>query len=703
MTADLRSICSSAALSLLSGPLGQELPAQLLAPRSRGRADHCLRELGAGRGATEFGRLRPQGLGASLPVSLVGLRRWLGALGLLLICLLLPAASATASEALSPEESLTQVLFEGGATWRHYTRFERGDRAHYLFCGQGEVEVLSRGMVSGSGDLARYTLRVEVDGATPARELSYRAQAVPGARFQGDVQATSLRKRTLDLGRGCHTLRLDLARSTSSAVGVRLLWRPEGPTKRRWSDVAQVGGQPATLVSGGNRAAYRRLEGGEGLEVAVEGPGWVRLLARPVGQRDTVRYSLEIESDGRHHRSYLLDNRPSARSALAGRPGVAVGSANEVVFPVAAGPRRLTVRASSGLEVVLRAQVADRTRSTLPEHPRPGWSTRARLASYYDDNILRYSDKFVERFESGQDPGRFRVESLDDVIQRLDLYTDRRFAGLGGREARLGIDAEHRAYLRNSIKDWTRVGLSWDQDLGLGRELQVAASWAPGFYVRHLRDSDLRGTGVTGDDRFQPFEFDKADLRLRFGHPLGTSSDLRYHLGLASFRHNAAFREFDSENLYAGLRVDHRLTSIFRLSAAVELTESDARGWDEAGETRATSDDTDPSYRQLDLMVAGRWRFPGERRPTLFLQGEVGLREYTTDKPSTVAPLHVGRDDDLLRLYASWQIDLSKRYRLTAFAQHRQRSSSALVDLDIGLEKDYEQTELGLRLTALFD
>ena len=55
-----------------------------------------------------------------------------------------------------------------------------------------------------------------------------------------------------------------------------------------------------------------------------------------------------------------------------------------------------------------------------------------------------------------------------------------------------------------------------------------------------------------------------------------------------------------------------------------------------------------------------------------------------------------------MRLYASWQIDLTQRYRLTAFAQARERSSTALVDLDIGVEKDYEQFEAGLRLSTRF-
>lgn len=620
----------------------------------------------------------------------------------LLLILLSVVWPVHAGEPLEPREDLADLAFRSGERGRLYTRLHVGDRAHYLFCGQGTLEVVSRAVLEGRRQAARYTLLAQIDGARPARELAYRAGAVADADFDGRYRATALRRTELGLGRGCHTVELELARSTTDSVAVRLSFDIRQATRRRWEELEPIpGGHGETLRVGDSRTAYRWLDDGQPNEWVVEGPAWVRFLARPAGQAGPTSYSLKVERGGRTYRTYLLDSAPSRRARLASRPNLAVGRANEVVFALGAGRHRLALRPSPGLELLVRGQMARRDAGPLPGAVAPFWSSRLRLASYYDDNILRYSEKFIERFENGRDPDRFRVESLDDVIQRLDLTVDRDFAGLGGRRAEFTLDVGHRAYSRNSIKDWTRFSASVGQDLGLGRAFELSISWLPGFYVRHLRDSDLRGGGPSVDP-FQPFEFDKGDVRLDYSHRLGIDHRARWHLGLASFRHVDAFREFDSDNVFAGLRLDSRLSRTFRLSYALEYTDSAARGWDEEGETLETSDDTDPSYRQWDVMVAARFRLPGKRRSTLFLQAEVGLREYTTDKPASVAPLHNGREDDLLRFYASWQLDLGKGYSLTLFGQLRDRSSTALIEADIGDEKDYEQYELGLRLTARF-
>ena len=453
------------------------------------------------------------------------------------------------------------------------------------------------------------------------------------------------------------------------------------------------------LTVGDRQTPYQRLAAGRALALDIQGPIWLRLLARPLGQSGDMSYRLSVEDRGRTYRSYLLQGKVSRRARLENHPDGGIAAANEVVFPLAAGRHRLRIRASRGLPMLLRVQVATADEQAAQLTP-ARWSLGGRFASFYDDNILRYSEKFIERFERGQDPGRFHVDSLDDVVQRVDLTLGRRFPGVRRRPALLELYLEHRAYSRNPIKDWTKVAASWQQDLGLGRRLGVVASWAPSFYVRHLRDSDLTGSG--GNDPFRAFEFDRAELRLEVAHRAATSFDLRYHLGLADFRHAAAFREFDSQNLFAGLRLDQRVGRGWRLSYGLEQTISGARGYDEDGETLATSDDTDPSFRQTDLMLAARYRFPGKRRSTLFLQAEAGLREYTTDKPATQAPLHAGRRDDLLRFYLSWRLSLSSRYGLTVFAQTRDRSSDAPIRLDIGEEKDYKQFELGARVSVRF-
>ncbi len=628
----------------------------------------------------------------------------------LVLCLLasatLLAPGAGAGQDLKPSEPLSATVFRAGGEPRTYSRLRAGEQASYLFCGQGKLKILSRAVMARKAGAARYTLDLTIDGAAPGREVAYRVPAAAGATFDQQYRAGALRRASIDLARGCHIVELSLARSTIEAVAVRLTWQPREATRRRWSDARiSTGGRPVRVEVGNSRSLYHLLEAGQPLELSVDGPAWVRLLVRPAGF-DHGSYALEVERSprrrangarGKSYRAYRIDTSPSRRARLSTAPGLVVGKANEVVFAVGRDRRHLVLRAAQRL--LIRPQVAERTGDRLPGSQAPAWTTRARLAGFYDSNILRYSDKFIRRFDNGEDPDRFRVESLDDTVVRADLYLRRGFAGLGGKPAEAGVGIEHWDYQRNDIKDRSRFSATWQQELRHGRLLAASINFAPSFYVRHLRDSDLTGSGSTVDP-FQAFEFERAEARLRLSQELGASLTARYHLGAASFRHTPAFREFDSTNLFGGVRLDQQLSRRARLSYAFEYTDSSARGYDQPGEALATSDDTDPAYRQLDLMLAARFRVPGKRRQIIFLQAESGQREYTTNKSTDSAPLHAGREDDLLRLFASWQLDLSKRYRLTVFGQSRERSSTAPIDLDIGVEKDYEQWEAGIRVSA---
>ncbi|MEM7050263.1 MAG: hypothetical protein AAF604_11425 [Acidobacteriota bacterium] len=616
---------------------------------------------------------------------------------------LMGATGLQAATDLEPDETFLRSTFRSDGEPRAYLRVGRQQPASFSFCGAGKLQILSRAVLESGAAAARYSLAIEIDGQRQSVRFDHRVTRVDSGSFDGSAEAGALRRAPFDLGRGCHTVEVAVTYSTEPVVGIRASFSEKRPTRRSWQPAIIRGGREVELAVGDERAIYRRLTADQPLVLNLAGPAWVRLLVRPLGSGEVVSHDLTVRRDGESYRRYRLRSEPSRSSSLVGDAYVTVGRANEVVLAVGEGRQELEILAPVAQGALVRAQIAERTTSVteVATEVASEWRVRARLASYYDDNILRYSDKFIARFDAGRDPDRFRVDSLDDVIHRADVYLDRSFSGLAGRPAGVGFDLEHRAYQRNGIKDWSRLGISWDQELPGQRELTLALTYTPDFYVRHLRDSDLTGAGQQVDP-FQAFEFEKSEARAALTQPIGASFRGRFHLGYSRFEHSAAFQEFDSDNLFAGARIDHDFDRRWRFSYAVELTESSAQGFDEPGETRRTSDDTDPSYRQLDLMLAARYRFATARRQTLFLQGELGQRDYTTDKGSRLAPLHAGRDDELLRFFASWQLELNQRYDLIVFGQLRDRSSEAPVRLDIGVEKDYSQFEAGVRLSARF-
>ncbi len=54
-----------------------------------------------------------------------------------------------------------------------------------------------------------------------------------------------------------------------------------------------------------------------------------------------------------------------------------------------------------------------------PEKKVDHWRINLSLSPYYDSNILKYSEKYIERFKNGEDEGRFHINRIDDLTLGL--------------------------------------------------------------------------------------------------------------------------------------------------------------------------------------------------------------------------------------------------------------------------------------------
>ena len=68
------------------------------------------------------------------------------------------------------------------------------------------------------------------------------------------------------------------------------------------------------------------------------------------------------------------------------------------------------------LFLIFPSNVLAKKRKKRRSKPIDKWEIRLTLNTIYDNNILKYSTKYIERFQNREDEGRFNINTYDDLI-----------------------------------------------------------------------------------------------------------------------------------------------------------------------------------------------------------------------------------------------------------------------------------------------
>jgi len=204
------------------------------------------------------------------------------------------------------------------------------------------------------------------------------------------------------------------------------------------------------------------------------------------------------------------------------------------------------------------AQEKDKKKSVLYE-------AELSFATIYDDNILKYSEKYLDRFMNNADYGRFHIDTYDDVIlfQSADLTsTFRIFKNL---KSKVNFDINNNLYVVNGVKNWYYATLGFQQYLTKKASLKVFYTYIPDFYVRHFRDEDwvdLYGyTPVT----FVPFSFSKDNYGFWIQNTFFKSTRIKLSLDYSKYYYNKHYTEYDSKNFLYGIYLYQTIFKKLRL------------------------------------------------------------------------------------------------------------------------------------------
>jgi hypothetical protein len=331
----------------------------------------------------------------------------------------------------------------------------------------------------------------------------------------------------------------------------------------------------------------------------------------------------------------------------------------------------------------------------------PVYSINFKLGAAYDDNILKYSDKYLDRFMNGEDEGRFHIDTYDDVIILTTLQLSSSFYIFKKRKTVLNAEVSRRTYAINKVKNWNYMAFGVRQYITKRLSFKLSYSYIPSFYVRHFRDDQW--IAVYGYDPivFQPYAFSKDNFGFWVQNTFFKNSRVKLSLYYAPYYHNEHYTEYDSKNWTYGAQLYQPLHKKVRIELGYQFITSDAKGYDASYETPETTHGPDATYVEDRISAGFVWQLPKLKKMRNSFDAKIAFmnRYYSSTHLPLIDPLHAGRVDKNIRMYFNYKIKLNKSMQLKAFYNWYMRDTDTGAEINkvyISNEKDYRQNIIGL-------
>ena len=348
----------------------------------------------------------------------------------------------------------------------------------------------------------------------------------------------------------------------------------------------------------------------------------------------------------------------------------------------------------------------DKKKSTKTK--KPEFDISVGLNSFYDDNILKYSKKYLDRFMNNEDSGRFHIETYDDVVLNPSVKLGATYKFFGKLDSKINADFYYNYYTVNNVKNWGYFNLGFQQYLTKKASIKFYYSYIPDFYVRHFRDDDWVKVYGYKAIAFQPYAFSKESYNFYAQNTFFKNTRIRGLVSYALYYHNEHFTEYDCKNWVFAFNLLQPVHKKVKLELGWEFTASDAVGYDEPFETRESSDDADATFVEDVYTLAVTWELPKIRKMKnrAGIDTEYAKRYYTTKNYLEEDPEHAGRVDDAWRCFFTWDLDISKSFEFSAFYKWYGRNTTTLAEENqeyLSAEKNYRQNQVGIGVTYSFN
>jgi hypothetical protein len=356
------------------------------------------------------------------------------------------------------------------------------------------------------------------------------------------------------------------------------------------------------------------------------------------------------------------------------------------------------------LLVILSISLQQASAQKKPSKKEKHFEATISFATLYDDNILKYSDKYIERFLNHQDTGRFHIDTYDDIIFYESAELAATYRLIKNLKTRVNANLYSNIYAVNSIKNWYYFSLGIQQFMTKKASFKISYSYIPRYYVRHFRDEDWVDVYGYTPETFVPFSYAKDNYGFWIQNTFFKNTRLKLGFDYAQYYHNQHYTEYDCKNYIFGISLFQPLHEKVKIELGYEYEHSDAKGYDEPGETRESADDADATYNEYAFVFGLTWELPEIKKKAQELDLKLAYqkRYYLSEHYLEEDREHTGRVDDVVQFSVNYDISLSKAFTLGAFYRYAMRNSdsdSEINSLYLAAEKEYRQNQVGLQVT----
>ncbi len=342
------------------------------------------------------------------------------------------------------------------------------------------------------------------------------------------------------------------------------------------------------------------------------------------------------------------------------------------------------------------------TQSRKAKKPK-NFELKLKLGSTYDNNILKYSDKYLDRFMNGEDKGRFHIDTYDDMIIYTSLQLDWSFKILNNHKSKINGEVSRRTYVVNDIKSWNYFTVGFQQYFAKKASIKILYSYIPEFYVRHFRDDNWVDVYGYTPETFQPYSFSKENLGGYIQNTFFKSTRIKLSLFHARYYHNKHYTEYDSKDWIYGIKLYQHLHKKIKIEVGYYYVTSNAKGYNSAIETPETSTGPDATFAEDRFTLGFLWYLPKikKHRHNIRLDFGLLLRYYSSKYSPIIDPLHAGRVDRNYRFSVIYNYHVNKSFYISAFYKLYVRDSDTKAPINkvyVSNEKDYSQYQIGLEL-----